>query len=331
MGGNVRRREFIAGLSGAAVVVPLQGKAQEKRKPPIIGWLGGTTPEAGKRNLNALLRGLREHGHEDGKDVSVVYRWAGGSASPLPELANEIISLNPAVIFAVINGAALACRKVTTSIPIVCPLLVDPVKTGLAESYNRPSRNVTGVLQTVDTLPAKQVELLLKVSPRATAIGVLFNPESPTAPILFSGVEAAVRGTTLRIVRVEARRPDDISVAFDEMKKGGVNCLIVLQDPMFFAEDARINALAEAARLPTMHGFRQNVERGGLMSYGVDIPQNFRRAAYFVDRILKGVPPGDLPIELPAKLELVINSKTAKAIGLVIPSNLLFTADEIIE
>jgi putative ABC transport system substrate-binding protein len=327
----MRRREFLGGLGGAAATWPVGARAQPVRKKPVIGWVGGSTQEAGQRNRDAFLKGMRERGYQDGQDINTVFRWAGGSATSIPILVDELIAANAAVILAVINVAALAARKATTETPIVCRLLIDPIKLGLAESYNHPGLNVTGLLQSVDTLPAKQVELLIKVSPRTTLVGVLFNPANVASSILISGLETTTRGTSIRVVRVEASRPDDLPAAFEEMKKNGVSGLIVLQDAMFFSQDARINALAEDARLPTMHGFRQNAERGGLMSYGVDIPQNFHRAAYFVHRILKGALPGELPIEFPAKVELVINLKTAKALGFVVPSDLLFTADEVIE
>jgi putative ABC transport system substrate-binding protein len=231
----------------------------------------------------------------------------------------------------VINGAALAIRKATSIIPVVCPLLIDPIKLGLANSYNRPDQNVTGVLQTVDTLPAKQVELLLQVKPQVLAIGALVNPTSSVKDVLLSAMSAAVRAKGLKFVQAEARVPQDIAPAIQILKQQNADSLIVLQDPLFFAEDTQINAHAQAAGIATMHGFRQNAEHGGLISYGVDIPRNFHRAAYFVDRILKGTRPGDLAIEFPVKLELVINMKVARALGLTVPSNLLFTADTVIE
>jgi putative ABC transport system substrate-binding protein len=325
----MRRREFITLLGGAAAW-PIAAPAQPRQRT-VIGWLGGSSRQIATRNLNAFLQGLREYGHEDGKDIDIVYRWAEGDQSRQPALAKELVALSPAVIVAAVTPAIVALRQFTTTIPIVGALLAEPLSLGLAESYNRPGLNVTGILETLDTLPAKQIELLIQVSPSAKAVGVLINPASPTHPIMLRGVEAAVRGTSVTLVPTEARTPVDLDGAFEAMKRNRVDSLIVFQDAMFFTEEARIVALAEAMRLPTIYGFRQHVERGGLMSYGVVIPQNFRRAAYFVDRILKGARAGDLPLELPAKLELVINLKTAKTLGLEVPSKLLFTADEVIE
>ena len=325
------RREFIALLGGAAAAWPVAVRAQQANKRPLIAWLGGASQhqQSATRNRDAFLRGLREHGHYEGRDIDIVYRWADGDMSRQPQLAKELIALNPAVIMSAANTGTIALSQATSTIPIVSTNLVDPVRLGLAESYNRPGRNVTGLLNTIDSLPGKQADLLLQVMPGATTIGMLVNPANPAHPIILRDVRAL--NSRIKIVPVEVRTPADLEGAFQRQKQGHVEGLIVLVDPTFFTQATRIISLAAKSRLPVIYGFRQHVEEGGLMSYGVDDPQSFRRAAYFVDRILKGARAGDLPIELPTKLDLVINLKAAKTLGLEVPATLLALADEVIE
>jgi ABC-type uncharacterized transport system substrate-binding protein len=330
---DMRRREFITLLGGATAVWPLAARGQAARKRRLVGWLGGGSQheQVAMRNHDAFVQGLREHGYEDGKNVDIVYRWADGDISRLPELATELVALDPAVILSAANTGTIALRQATSTIPLVGTLLVDPIALGLAESHNRPGRNVTGLLQTIDSLPGKQAELLVELVPHASNIGVLVNPANRAHPGVLRDIEAAVRGSSIKVTAVEVRTPLDFEGAFPAQSQRRIDGLLVLVDPLFFAQATRIIALAAAARLPAIHSFRQHVELGGLMSYGVAVTQSFRRAAYFVDRILKGAHPGDLPIELPSKLEFVINLKTAKALGLEIPDKLLALADEVIE
>jgi putative tryptophan/tyrosine transport system substrate-binding protein len=328
---DMRRRQFISLLGGAAVW-PLGARAQQQRRHrPLIAWLGGTSPHLVQRNLNAFLEGLREHGYEAGTQIDIVYRWSGGDLPREPILASELVALNPAVIVTASPTGTVAVRRSTSTIPIVGALIIDPVRLGLAESYNRPGGNVTGILSTIDSLPGKQLELLLQLIPQATAIGVLLNPANPTHSKMLRDVEAAVRGTPIRFVSTEVSSPTELEGAIEKLKRDGAEGLLVFTDGIFFTEVARIISLTAATKLPSIHSFRQHIEQGGLMSYGVDVPQSFRRMAYFVDRILKGTRPGDLPIELPTKMELAINLKTAKSLGLEVPSTLLARADEVIE
>jgi putative ABC transport system substrate-binding protein len=326
----VRRREFIT-LITSAIAWPRHTYAQQVQAPVLIGWLGGSSRDAAKVNLNAFLQGLRDLGYEDGAGIRIEYRFADGDYARLPPLAKELVALSPRVILSAIQTGTITLTKLTSSIPIVTPQAIDPVKAGLADSYNHPAHNVTGVLMTLDSLPAKQLELLLRVIPHAVIIGVLVNPASTAGPIMLGNLETAVAQAQIKIVPVEARSADDIRLAFETLKREQADGLVIMQDALFFTEVQRIITLAEAARLPAIHGFRQHVEQGGLMSYGVDIPESFRRAAYFVDRILKGERAGDLPIELPTKLELVVNLKAAKALGIQIPPTVLAVADEVIE
>jgi putative ABC transport system substrate-binding protein len=328
-GVNMRRRQFIA--LGAAAAWPFAAKAQQAKKRPLIGWLGGGTPTTGARSLEAFLRGLREYGYEDGKTIDIVYRWAEGDLVRFPALAKELTALSPDVIVSASSPGNIALMQSTASIPIVGALTIDPVKLGLAVSHNRPGRNFTGILVTIDGLPGKQAEVLLQLLPRADTLGVLMNPDSPPQSILFREIETALHATPVRVVQAVARTAPDLPAAFDKLKRDRVDGVVILADAMFFTEVAQIISLAAATQMPAIHGYREHVQRGGLVSYGVDIPQNFRRTGYFVDRILKGIKPGDLPIELPTKLELAINLKAAKALNLEIPSKFLFTADEVIE
>jgi putative ABC transport system substrate-binding protein len=331
--GQMKRREFISLVGGAAIAWPLVARGQAARKRPLVGWLGGGSPheQVAMRNRDAFVQGLGEHGYEDGKNVDLVYRWADGDISRLPELATELVALDPAVIVSAANTGTIALRHATSVVPIVGTLLVDPIALGLAESHNRPGRNVTGLLQTIDTLPGKQAELLMELVPQASKIGVLVNPANRAHPGVLRHIEAAVRGSSIKAIAVEVRTPLDFEGAFPPQSERRIDGLLVLVDPLFFAQATRIIELAAAARLPAIHSFRQHVELGGLMSYGVAVTQSFRRAAYFVDRILKGARPNDLPIELPSTLELVINLKTARALGLAVPPTLLARADEVIE
>ena len=327
----MRRREFITLIGGAAAAWPVAGSAQQARPRPLVGWLGGATPKLGARNHDAFLQGLREHGHEDGKTVDIVYRWAEGDLSRLSTLANELVALNPTAILSAATYGNVVLMQSTATVPIIGALTVDPLTLGLAISHNHPGRNFTGVLLTVDGLAGKQAEILLQLLPHASTLGVLLNPDSPTAPARLRDVESALRGTSIRVTQAAARKPADLLAAFETFKRDRADGIIVIPELVLFTEVAQVISLAAAARLPALYDRRDFVEQGGLISYSVSVPQNFRRAAYFVDRILKGAKPGDLPMELPTKLELVINLKAAKALGIEIPSKLLFTADEVIE
>lgn len=324
----MRRRDFIALGSITLAAGSLGARAQTK---PLIGWLGGTTPEAAATNVNAFLNGLRKHGYEEGKNIDIAYRWTNGDLSRQEALARELLGINPKIIIAPTITGVRVLEKLTTTTPILDPLLVDPIKLGLADSYNHPARNLSGVLYIVDTLPAKQVELLLQVAPKIKNIGVFINAEGTFNSILLPGIEAAAREKGITVVRIEARTLADLAAALAKPQQYRIDSLLVPHDPLFMAGMTQIISFAKAERLPAIYSFRHDVEQGGMMSYSVDIPENFRRAAFFVDRILKGQAPADLPIEFPTKLELVINLKTVKALGLEVPSKLLFTADAVIE
>lgn len=325
------RRSFLSLLGIAAAAWPVGAWGQQMRARPLVGWLGGSTPEAAVRNHNAFLQGLREFGYEDGKTVDIVYRWANGDYSQLPMLAKQLVALNPDIIVSATTANSVALMQTTATVPIVGALSSDPIKLGLAVSHNRPGRNFTGILIFIDGLHGKQAELLLQVLPRASTLGILINPDSPTVSARIFDIEAALHKQPIKIVKAGAAKPVDLPAAFEALKRDHADGVVIMADNMFFSEADQIVSLAAATGMPAIHGFREHVEKGGLISYGVAIPQNFHRAAYFVDRILKGVAPGDLPIELPTKLELVINLKAAKALSIEVPPKLLYTADEVIE
>jgi putative ABC transport system substrate-binding protein len=265
------------------------------------------------------LKGLRDNGYLDGRDFEMTYRFADGYLERLPELADEVVRLKPDVILAPATAPALAAKRATAIIPIVCPLLESPVGLGLVTSHNRPGRNVTGLLRYVDGLAGKNLQLTTQLLPGAARIGVLVN------------VANAERKLPVTIVPAEVRKPDELGPAFDALVKSGAEAVVVLQDSMFFSEHRRILSLAAKARLPAIWSTRLFAEAGGLISYGVDESDSFRRAAAFVDKIFKGAKPSELPLELPTKFELVVNMKTARALDIEVPAKLLALADEVIE
>jgi putative tryptophan/tyrosine transport system substrate-binding protein len=274
---------------------------------------------------------MAELGYVEGRDIDLQRRYAAGDLKRLPVLANELLKLKPDVILTSTSAAALALAQVSQSIPIVATAMVDPVGFGLAASEARPGGQVTGILISSDTLPGKQLALALEVVPGAKKVGVLLNALNPTTAVYRAGIEAAAASLPIKLVPVEVRGSDDLDTAFQEFVHEQVDLVFVAQDSLLLSERARLATLATAARLPTMYGLREHVEAGGLMCYGINVAENFRRAAAFVDKILKGAKAGNLPIELPVRLDLLVNLKTAKSIGLVISESFLVRADEVIE
>jgi putative ABC transport system substrate-binding protein len=329
----MNRRAVITMLGGAAaapLLRPLAPRAQPPARRPLIAYLAAATRERTLVEIAAFLRGLRELDYIEGRDFDMVYRFADGHVDRSAALAQELLELKPNVIFAVVAPAAVAAKTLTQTVPIVCPLLADPIRLGLIASESRPGGNVTGVLLRVDGLAGKQLEFGLQAIPDAAKVGMLVNVASGII-IDRQETEQASRKLGIKLIPAEVREPDDIGKAIQALANGRVQAALVLNDAMFFNERQQIAALAAAARLPTIYGFRAHVDAGGLISYGVNLPANFRRAATHVVKILKGAKPEDLPVEFPTKLELVINLKTAMALGLTIPSTVLMFADEVIE
>jgi putative ABC transport system substrate-binding protein len=327
----MRRREFIRLIGGAAVAWPIAVAAETSVQHPTVGVLLGASTQTGSRWIGGFLQGLRELGYVDGQNIDIIQRYAGGEIEQLPRLAGELVKVRPAVIVAGPIVAALAVKQLTATIPIVCPAMTDPIGLGLVTSYARPGGQATGLMTTLDTLPGKQLEVGLEIVPGAQKVGVLIDKGNPSNTIAWRDTEASAALLKLDLVPIEVRTADELDTAIEAFARERAELLIVLQDTMFLSQRRRLAALAEAARLPTMYGFRDHVEAGGLISYGFDLRDNFRRAAAFVDKILKGARPGELPVELPTKLELVVNLRTAKVIGLTIPETFLVRADEVIE
>jgi putative ABC transport system substrate-binding protein len=274
---------------------------------------------------------MRELGYVEGRDFSMEYRFAEGFGDRLPVLVDEVIRLKPDVIMAAAIDVAVLARKATAVIPIVSAALADAVHLGLIASEARPGGNVTGVAPYVPGLPAKQMEFAREIAPNASRVGLLTNLQDPKAPPQRQELESAAKARDITTVGADANKPDEIEGALQALASQRVDIVIVLQTTMLLNMSQRIAELAIEKRLPTVYGYREHVVAGGLISYGVDLRWCFHRSAYFVDKILRGTQPGDLPVEFPTKMVLSINVKTAKALGLEIPPGLLTRADEVIE
>jgi putative ABC transport system substrate-binding protein len=326
----MRRREFIAAL-GSVATWPLTAAAQMAAKRPLVAWLSLGGKSGASVFVEAFLQGMREHGYDEGHNFDVVYRFAEGYIERLPAFAEELVQTRPNVILAPASGPAVAAKKVSSTIPIVTAALADGVHLGLIASEARPGGNVTGIAPYVAGLPAKQMELAREVVAGARTVGVLTNLDDPKAPEQWKELEAAGRELGVNVVAAEAHTPEELDTAFQKLTRQRVDVIIVLQTSMLLNERQTIAVLAAAARLPVVYGYREHVDAGGLISYGVDLRACFRRSAYFVDKILHGTAPSDLPVEFPTQLELVVNLKTAKTLGLTISPALLARADDVIE
>src|SRR5262245_17017474 len=322
----MRRREFISLLCGATVGWPLPARAQQAAMP-VIGFLRAGEPP--KTFVEAFQQGLRERGYVDGQNVVVRLLFTDGSVDELPRLAEELVRSNVDVILASTAAAAMAAKKATTSVPIVFASVILPVEIGLVPSLGRPLGNVTGVALNPADLVGKRLELLRELVPTLRQVAVLWDQTSPTNPVQLEGTEVTARTLGMQLEPVPVRHPNDFDAAFKAVQ--GVDGLLILESPLFTTHRARLVGLAAASRLPAIYGYREMVEAGGLRSYGANIPDTYRRAATYVAKILKGAKPADLAVEQPTTLDLVINLKTAKALGLTVPPSLLARAVEVIE
>jgi putative ABC transport system substrate-binding protein len=324
------RREFIMLLGGAVATWSLVARAQQPGKLPVVGFLR-TTAAAGSTHLvGAFRQGLNEAGFVEGQNVAIAYRWADDQRDRLPGLAADLIRRQAAVIVA--NGiAAQAAKAATTKIPIVFATGTDPVRVGLVASLSRPGGNVTGVVFTVTDLAAKQLGLLHELVPKAAVIAVMGDPNQPESELELREAEAAGRAIGRQILIVKAASEREFNAAFATIVQAGAGALFVRGGPLYLTHRRQLVALAARHALPASYVSREYPEAGGLMSYGPSLTDAYRRAGTFVGRILKGEKPGDLPVELASKFELVINLATAKAIGLEVPPMLLARADEVIE
>jgi putative ABC transport system substrate-binding protein len=325
----MKRREFI-GLVGGAAAWPVVARAQQSGKLPTIGFLGPTTPLVEGQRLAAFVQRLRELGWMEGRTVAIEVRWAEGRGERFAEIAAEFVRLKVDVIVTYGTPPVLATKQSTTVIPIVFTSAADPVGTGLVASLARPGGNVTGLSNQQPDTAAKRLELLREVVPALGRLAILANVGNPAAVLDMRDVQAAARTLSVEVATFEIRRAEDIAPAFEAFTSS-VHALYVVGDPLVNTNRIRINSLALGARLPTMHGYREYVEAGGLMSYGPSTLDQYRRAADYVDKILRGTKPGDIPVEQPTKFELVINLTTAKALGLTVPPTMLALADEVVE
>ena len=325
----MRRREFIS-LLGGATAWPLSARAQQTRRLRTIGFLGAATAVVWAPWTAAFEKRLDELGWMKGRTVAIEYRWAEGRSIRFAEIASEFVRFNVDAIVTAGTESTIAVKQVTSEVPIVVALATDPVAAGLVASLARPGGNVTGFSHQGTDIAAKRLELLREILPNLRRLAILVNVNNPGSVLEMREAEAAARTLGLDVTKLEIRRAEDIAPAFEAIK-GRADALYVPPDALVNANRVRIHTLSLSAQLPDVYGFRGYVEVGGLMSYGADFTDLFRRAAEIVNKILRGAKPADIPVEQPTKFDLVVNLTTAKALGLNVPDKLLALADEVIE
>jgi putative ABC transport system substrate-binding protein len=326
----MRRREFITLLGGAAAAWPLAARAQQRGKVARIGYLGLGPASAWSSRVEALRAGLRDLGWVEGKNIVIEFRWADG-VQQLPEFAAELVRMKVDVIYAPSSTMVEPARQATKTIPIVFSNHADPIGSGHVASLPRPGGNITGLSEMASELDAKQLEILKEVVPQATRIGVLWNPTTPSQVPGLQSLKAAGEKLGLTLHMASAATAEEFDGAFASMARENVDSLFVMPSPLIVMQRVRVAELALKYRLPGIFSVKEAVEAGGLMSYTVDRIDLSRRAALYIDKILKGASPADLPVEQASKYLLVINIKTAKALGIDVPPTLLAIADEVIE
>jgi putative ABC transport system substrate-binding protein len=325
----MRRRDFVA-LLGAFIVRPSSSGAQPAPgKVPRVGYLFSFAPAQGSHLWEACRQGLRELGYVEGKNIVLEPRWAEGQHQRLPELASDLVRQSVDVIVAAATPASRAAKAATSTIPIVFVAVGEPVKAGLVASLARPDGNVTGLSLLTPEMSGRRLQLLTEVMRKPARVAVLMNPDNPVSAIFLEETQAAARSLGVELASLEARNPAEIERAFAAAQ--GSAGLIVFDDPVIWSHRAQVVRLAAEARLPAMYGYRDFVDDGGLMSYGPDRPDQYRRTAVFVDKILKGAKPAELAVQQPTKFELILNMKCAKALGLTLPPALMAQADTVIE
>jgi putative tryptophan/tyrosine transport system substrate-binding protein len=327
----IRRREFM-GTLGSAAAWPFAARAQQAASSvrQVRVGLIGTAPLT-PAMLNAFRDGMRERGYTEGQNLSIAVRWPQGSFDQDPSVVTELINSNVDVIVAWPNPAVIAVRRATSTIPIVMVSVAEPVGSGFIASLARPGGNITGLTSIPVDLSAKLVELFVELVPGMKRVGVVRNPNGPTMSVMLRETEDAARKLNLQVEVVDAQTSDEFERAFAQLSAKSADGVVLLANPTVIEQSRRIAELAQSARLPTAFQRRENVDAGGLFSYGPDLNNQFRQAAFYVDRIFKGEKPAELPVQQPTKVELVINLKTAKALGLTVPTIMQMTADEVIE
>jgi ABC-type uncharacterized transport system substrate-binding protein len=327
----MNRRKFLGALTVNLLAAPLAAEAQRAPTARRVAFLGADSPSTTPHFVDAFRQGMRDHGYVDGRNVTIEVRWAEGRSERFPGLVEGLLRLKPDVIVAVSLPAALAARNATTTIPVVF-IAGHPLGVGLVSNLARPGGNLTGLsLFLGDEFSGKWLEFLKEAVPGASIVGIIWNPTNPANVAYLSAIRNAAQTLGVKLQPEGVRTPDEFEPAFASIKRGRAQALIVLQDPLAVSYRAQIVELAAKHRMPAMYGFREFADAGGLMAYGVNVADLCRRAATYVDKILKGTKPGDLPVEQPTRFDFVINLRTARALGLAIPPSLRLRADQILE
>ena len=325
------RRKLIVALGASALAAPFRIRAQQVNKSVVVGFLGTQDQLSAQTVVAAFKQGLQELGYVEGKNLTLQLRFADGKFELVPGFATELVNLKVDVIVSGGTVTTIALQKATGTIPIVMANTFDPVGNGLVKTLARPGGNITGLSSLGGDIGGKHLEMLLSVAPKLSRVAVLLNPGNPSNPLVLKSIQSAALKTSAKILPLEARTAPEIENAFSAMTQGKAGAVIVARDGFFIRQARQIAELALKNRLPSISERANYAEAGGLIGYGVSQGEQFRRAATYVDKILKGAKPADLPVEQPAKFELVINRKTAKALGVTIPQPLLISADKVIE
>ena len=325
----MRRREFITLLGGVAVTWPLAANAQSKT--PRIGFMGNSTAALEANLVDAFREGLREHGYEEGRNIVIEYRWADGKYERFPALVAELIAANVEVIVTAGTPAALAMKKATTTVPLVMVAVGDPVGTGLVPSLARPGANLTGLSSVAPDLEGKRLQLLREVVPTLSHVAMFINSLNPFHVSSMRQARAAAQTMGIKLQLHDIRKSEDLDDAFAAIRKERPDAVLILADRVFLHNRERMIDFTKEQSLPNVNAYKELVEVGGLMSYGPSYEDMHKRAAIYVDKILKGAKPADLPIEQPSKFTCIVNLKAAKALGVTVPSQLLGLADELID
>ena len=328
---KIRAAGLVTTVAFGILLAPLATQAQQSGKVHRIGFLGNSTAALEANLVGPFREGLRDLGYVEGRNVLIEYRWAEGKYERFPALIAELIAMKIDVIVTAGTPATLAVKKATTSVPLVMVAVGDPVGTGIVASLNRPGGNITGLTSISPELEGKRLELLREVVPKLSHVAMLWNPVSPFQVIAETEVRAAAKVLRMKVLSLGVRTREEIEDALAAIARERPGALLVLADRLFLHNRARIMEFAAQHRLPGVHAYRELVEAGGLMSYGPSYAGMHRRAAYYVDKILKGASPADLPVERPATFELVVNLKAAKALGLTMPQSVLLRATEVIQ
>ena len=325
----MKRREFISLVGGAAAALPLAARAQQVR--PLIGVLSPLSAASAARNIAGFRSGLRDLGYLEGRNATLEIRYGDGAPERMAPLAQELVALKPDVLMAGARSGVLAAQAATRTIPIVIITADDPVALGITQSIAKPSGNITGTWFDYDALVGKRLEFLKLAVPALARVGVMVNPDDPTGALTIPRLPAAARALGVTLEQFDLRDVTNLDVVAAAIGRAGVQALFVGDGPTLNSARAELTAMAARLRLPAMYGFREFADAGGLMSYGYNLPDAYRQTARLVVRLLKGDRPADLPFELPARYELIVNLKAAKAIGLTIPDSFVLLADEVIE